>query len=112
MKYFMIPDSKGDLVIDCLSEDNILWYMYRAYEQCYFSDVSPGLFEFWETMMDDIRDSGRVSFSFRGFPITKAELTNPYFTEMLLNDFKFQYMNYDKNTEMNSCQNILIQEMI
>jgi hypothetical protein len=108
--FFTIPQY-NDIDLSHPSGEDVEFYMYRAYRQCYFSDASPGMFEFFDSFMDEIHMSGRRTFTFRGFPLNQGELNNPYFVEFLLQDFQFQYMNNDWE-EKCDCQNILLREMI
>lgn len=111
MEIFLIPEYYNTMNLDRPSNEDILFYMYRAYRDCYFSDISPMLFEFYDSLIDQVHLSDRNAFSFRGALISKCELNNPYFIEFLLKDYHFQYFGND-DKEHCDCQNILLQEMI
>jgi hypothetical protein len=108
---FLIPEYHGMIDINLPTSEDIVFYMYRAYKECYFSDIAPGLFEFFDNFTDQIHLSDRNSFLFRGTVLSKYELGNPYFVEFLLEDYQFMYMSLNDH-ECCDCQNILIQEMI
>lgn len=111
MDIFLIPQHHSTLNVNCASEEDILFYMYRAYRNCCFKEKAPDIYDFYDNLMDELHLSGRRTFLFRGLWLSLNEICNPYFVESLLKDFRFQYTGED-GKEMCNCQNILIQEMI
>jgi hypothetical protein len=77
----------------------------------YLSDTAPSLFEFYDSLTDQVHSSDRRTFLFRGIALNRGELSDPYFVEMLLKDFLFQYTR-DDGIEGCDCQNIILQEMV